>query len=102
MQHVFFKTQPILKELPLSSLHTAPVFEEEEQRTLVDLSTATSSELRRTLRLEPVSPASSKVSSNGANGTKYSRKYCSNILDQNNNILRALQEPHRARKLDRF
>ena len=63
MQHVFFKTQPILERIPISALETAPHFEEDEE-TLIDTTTVHSSELRRSIRLVPTSPnQQSRVSS---------------------------------------
>jgi serine/threonine protein kinase len=62
MQHPFFKVSPIIQSIPLSALHTAPRFDSDED-TLIDVSAANSSELRRTIRLDSVSPSVSKSSS---------------------------------------
>jgi hypothetical protein len=59
MQHSFFKAKPIITALSDTALHTAPTFEEEEQ-TLVEPLTATSSELKRGIPMESASQAPSQ------------------------------------------
>ena len=59
MQHPFFKAKPIISVLTDTALHTAPTFEEEEQ-TLVEPLTATSSELKRGIPIDSTSQAPSQ------------------------------------------